>query len=208
MENRAAYQKRVSNKAQTQDDTQEGFPGPPLNVDIPPRLKTHAAAIALPTSFLFKSAYRGADELADTGKFTDDELEKWNNLPAYTKDKTCRWLSENIQNLLDALHGKSLREQHEYELKHVHRYKSMPLADFSVEDYQDLIFYLQSWEGANETMEHFLCGEKDSEIFKLGMQYVRWMAPRSLHLWEDYQALKRGSDAILCDYVERWIHVN
>ncbi len=97
MENCATYKKRTSNKALThQDDTEEGFLGQPLSVDIPPLLKVHAAAIALPTSFLFKSAYRGADELADTGFTTDDELEKWNHLPPYTnlgmEDRTHQWL--------------------------------------------------------------------------------------------------------------------
>ena len=210
-ENRAAYKKRISNQAQThQDDTEEGFPGPPLSVDIPPLLKAHAAAITLPTSFLFKSAFRSPNDPADT-EFTDDELEKWNNLPPYTtglEDKTHQWLSENIQNLLDALHGKSLREQHEYELKRIRRYKSMPLAEFSLEVYQDLTSYLRSWEGANDMMEQFQPGPGEKDTFRLGMQYVRWMARRTLHLWEDHQALKGGSDNILREYVERWIHVD
>jgi len=107
---------------------------------------------------------------------------------------------------LDALHGKSLHAQHEYKLKHIHRYKSILLAGFSLEVHRDLRFYLQSWEGANEVMEQFRHGEK--VIFKLSVQYVRWMARHSLHLWEDYQALEWGSDTILCDYIERWIHVN
>ena len=100
MQNRVAYQKRITKKSQMQH---EKFPRLP-SVDIPSLLKAHAT-ITLPTSSLFKSAYRGPDELADT-EYTDEELERWNGLPPYAEgleNRTRQWLSENVQNLSDAM---------------------------------------------------------------------------------------------------------
>jgi hypothetical protein len=204
-QNHVTYQKRISDKPQTQ---REAFPGLP-SISIPSLLKEHAAnAITLPpsTSF-FQSAYKGADELADTD-YSDKELERWNGVPPYTEgleNKTRQWLSANIQNLSDALWGKCLRQQHEFEVRRIGRYKSVPRTDFIVEVYEDLMFYLRSWEGANRVMEQF-SGDNGATL-ELGMQYVQWTARRTLHLSEDYQALKEGSDAILRGYVERWIRV-
>jgi hypothetical protein len=39
---------------------------------------------------------------------------------------------------------------------------------------------------------------------KLGLWRRQWVARRSLGLWKDFEALKRGSDAFLCVYVDRW----
>ncbi|KAM6493723.1 hypothetical protein JOM56_010084 [Amanita muscaria] len=202
-QNHAAYQRRISNKPQKQPGVFSG----PASVHIPSLLKEHAG-VTLPTSSrLFKSAYRCVDELADT-EYEDQILEKWDNIPPYTielENKACQWLSANVHSLSDALHGKNLRKQREYEDRRIHHYKSMPLTDFAIEVYHDLTFYLRSWEGANGVMEQF---NGDNAVYKIGMQYVQWMARRSFHLWEDYEALKKGSDAILCDYVERWIDID
>ena len=139
---------------------------------------------------------------------SDEELERWNGLPPYTKgleNKPSQWLSANVQNLSDALWGKRLRQQHELEVSRIRRYKSVPHTDLIVEIYEDLSRCLQSWEGANRVMEQF--SRDEVAVLELGVQYVQWMARRTLQLWEDYQALNEGSDAILRAYVERWIHV-
>ena len=204
-QNHVAYQKRISDKPQTQH---EAFPGLP-SISIPSLLKVHAAnAITLPPSSFFKSAYRGADELADT-EYSDEELERWNGVPPYTEgleNETRQWLSANVQNVSDALWGKRLRQQHEFEVRRIRRYKSVPRTDFIIEVYEDLVFHLRSWEGANRVMEQF--SGDDAATLELGVQYVQWTARRTIHLLEDYQALNEGSDAILRGYVERWIHVS
>ena len=63
--------------------------------------------------------------------------------------------------------------------------------------------YLQRWETLNCSV---IISQKgiDEINQKLGLWRRQWVARQSLGPWKNFKALKRGPDAFLCMYVDRW----
>jgi hypothetical protein len=158
------------------------------------------AARPLPVTYTFRQAACSADSFSDTD-YDDAQLQKFDRIPPYPS----RLPSHDQARLLDALHGFRLRQQRDYEDARLQRYNTQPADVFMHEVHTELSSYLKKWELCGVALEEM---DPDAEGYTFDLMLAwdmqQWIARRSHSLYIDLEALQKGSDKILCEYVNRW----
>jgi hypothetical protein len=169
-----------------------------------PRLPARLIAATespLPTSPLFRQAALSADALEDTD-YDDLKLARFDGCPPYQQSPESMSTLPDIDRLMDALHGRQLRQQREYENKRLGRYKTVPSAAFEEEVHTAMMNYLQEWKAIGVVLD---APPLDLEFdITLGRHAQEWYARRCYSLYQDFKALRAGCDAFLGLYVNRW----
>lgn len=117
---------------------------------------------------------------------------------------TTPWMHD-MDHLTDALHGRRLRQQREYEDRRLERYRaaSSNLATFELEIHALMMEYLKEWEEIGLALKGLAGCDQEFDI-RLGQHSREWLARRCFSLYNDLQALRAGSDKFLVVYVDRW----
>jgi hypothetical protein len=93
----------------------------------------------------------------------------------------------DIDRLMDALHGRQLRQQQEYEDKWLGHYKTVPSAAFEEEVHTVMMNYLQEWKAIGVVLD---VPPLDLEFdITLGRHAQEWYAHRCYSLYQDFRAL-------------------
>ena len=196
-QNQRAYQRRKGAAHASSSDASLCIPRLPADlVDL--------ADFPLPTSSIFQQAMCSADALEDTDH-EDQKLAAFDGCPPYQSCQDIIPRSRNMDLLTDALHGRRLRQQREYEDSRLERYRAAAsdLEVFEREIHVLMMKYLTEWEEIGLALKGQVGCDQELNI-QLGQHSHKWSARRCLSLYNDLQALQAGSDKFLVVYVDRW----
>lgn len=162
------------------------------------------ANFPLPTSAIFRDAAHSADALEGTN-YEDQKLAGFDGYPPYQACTDIMPTSHNINDLIDALHGRRLRQQREYEDDRLQLYKAAASnLDFLEQGVRALMMeFFKEWEEVGLALVGLAGCDREHDI-KLGQHSRQWPARRCLDLYDDFQALRAGSDKFLVVYVDCW----
>jgi hypothetical protein len=141
-----------------------------------------ATKTPLPTSSLFCQAALSADALDGTD-YDDLRLATFDGSPPYPQLPEYTSILCDFDRFRDALHGRQLRQQREYEDKRLARYKRLPLVVFEEKVHGAMMNYLQEWKAIGVALDGLPLDEEPALDLTLGQHSQEWSARRCYSLY-------------------------
>jgi hypothetical protein len=186
-QNQCAYQRRKGASDASSSDASLCIPRLPADlIDL--------ADFPLPTSSIFQHAAHSADVLEDT-KYEDPKLAIFDGCPPYRSCQDITPRSHDMDRLTDALHGRRLRQQREYEDSRLAQYRAAASTSdrecFEREIHALMMEYLKEWEDIGIALTGLAGCDQDLNI-RLGQHSCRWCARRCFSLCNDLYSCTAG----------------
>lgn len=166
--------------------------------NIPCALRQQAA-LALPReSHFFRLEFRTREEVSDT-----DALAKWDFYPPYeTSDDLIG--TAKLEWIVERVHGRRLREQHQHEVRRLQRYDKLSDTEFMQEIDRDINTYLTSWHELRRILKTLPSNSHMDRT--MGESLMQWKARRVVDLLEDWKVVKKGraDSQFICHFNTRW----
>jgi hypothetical protein len=151
----------------------------------------------LPSSYLFAEALRGPSAFDN-----DFELKQWDREPPYVYEAgdsdDGRRQGQCITSLVDAMHGRRLRQARQQEDARIARVEAGDVngvRDSMQADFEDALRNWKNFIGGHILVVH--CSERDSKAHQMARLWIQWRAQAAYHLHEELQALKVGTGVFI-----------